>query len=191
MVHEQCDEEELNSLIVRNIREVYRLSYIYFKDDIDAEDIVKQVFWQYANRRPTFQEMEEEKFWFTKINIKLCKELSNVMWLLKRLTGDYINIEKKQIPESLDNFLEWSRSHRIVFYLHIFHKLSSKQISELLKKKEKTISLWLKQIEEEYNFDGMKLTDYFENLAIPSTLEEEIKNMLYQRMIINIECGCY
>ena len=155
------EETEYNRILQDNSDMVYRLAFGYMKNREDAEDIYQNVFLKLLRHKRPFSDSEYEKRWLIRITINECHSLyrslrrrywqsSEELWPL---------LEKQQSGETVEDVAMSLHSEEVitdllrdipdkysaVLYLFYFEEYSTKEIADILKRKESTIRTQLQR----------------------------------------------
>lgn len=148
--------KEYNACIEKYLKMIYRISFHYFGNREDAEDISQDVFLKLFNQKKNFENEEELKAWLIRVTINTChscfrnpfrrkradideKELNNIV--------DIGSSEQEIIDRNLvlDAVMSLPEHYRIIVYLFYYEDYSIAQISNILKIKETTIQTRLQR----------------------------------------------
>ncbi|MDE5862762.1 MAG: RNA polymerase sigma factor [Lachnospiraceae bacterium] len=155
------EETEYNRILQDNSDMVYRLAFGYMKNREDAEDIYQNVFLKLLRHKRPFSNPEYEKRWLIRVTINECHSLyrslrrrywqsSEELWPL---------LEKQQSDETVEDVAMSLHSEEViadllrdipdkysaVLYLFYFEEYSTKEIADILKRKESTIRTQLQR----------------------------------------------
>ena len=64
-------QRQIEALIEKYEKTVYKLAYSYLRNKQDADDIYQEVFLRYFRKKPEFADGEHEKAWFFKAFIRM------------------------------------------------------------------------------------------------------------------------
>ncbi len=129
---------------------VYRIALTYTKNEMDAEDIMQDVFVKRLYYRKQFKSEEHEKNWMIRVTINKSKDHLKSFWKKNRCNIDdlqqqaiwNIDYEKKQLLEELFRLAD---KYRITLYLHYFEGYNCKEIAQLLHCGESAVKMRLKK----------------------------------------------
>ena len=156
------DETEYSRILEHYSDMVYRLAFSYLKNREDAEDIYQNVFLKLLKNKKTFLDQEYEKRWLIRVTINECHSLYRSPWRKRRQICENLHLllEKQQTtlpPEDAETlFLQDEENvtallknipekYSTVLYLFYFEEYSTKEIADLLKRKESTIRTQLQR----------------------------------------------
>lgn len=140
---------------IRRILEVYgdalyRLAYSYLFNDADSKDVVQETILQLLRYDPTFADLEKEKGWL----MKTCANASrNRLRFNRNHQTDELD-ERLRQEEKEDLSFVWeavkqlNETEREVIHLFYQEGYQTKEIAEILNRKESTIRSDLKRARE-------------------------------------------
>ena len=138
---------------------VYRISFHYFGNREDAEDVSQDVFLKLYSHNTKFESEEELKAWLIRVTTNTChsyfrnpfrkrkteideKEIENIVG---SSSSEQEIINRKVV---MDAVMSLSERYRIVVYLYYYEEYSICQISNTLNIKETTIQTRLSRARE-------------------------------------------
>lgn len=159
---EQYEAQNMKEIMHTYGDYMLRLSYLYVKDWVTAEDIVQDVFIKFFETQHQFEERATLKTYLAKITINRCHDYLRSWKSRKQLISNYllkqIHAEKPSIDsemlqrlEKLDiakNVLQLSVKYREVIILFYYEELTTAAIGELLNLSENTIKTRLRRARE-------------------------------------------
>lgn len=131
--------------------DILRLAYSYLKSREDAEDIVQEALIRFMQSAKIFQEEEHIKAWLLRVASNLCKDkLRSSSYQREVALAEGYDIadnkeEKADESDILQYVLTLPDKYRSVIHLYYFEEYSTKEIAEILEKKETTIRSLLKR----------------------------------------------
>lgn len=150
---------EYNSCVDKYLKMVYRISFHYFGNREDAEDVSQDVFLKLYSHNTKFESEEELKAWLIRVTTNTChsyfrnpfrkrkteideKEIENIVG---SSSSEQETINRKVV---MDAVMSLSERYRIVVYLYYYEEYSICQISNTLNIKETTIQTRLSRARE-------------------------------------------
>ena len=127
-------------VIKRQENKLYRTALVIMKNKSDAEDILQEVFIKLVEKSPQFESPEHETAWLMRVAINLCK--SRLRFRLRRTTTPLLDTypahdeEQQDITETV---LSLPANYRIVINLFYYHGYATKEIAEIIQRKESTV----------------------------------------------------
>ena len=153
------NDAEYNSCVDKYLKMVYRISFHYFGNREDAEDVSQDVFLKLYSHNTKFESEEELKAWLIRVTTNTChsyfrnpfrkrkteideKEIENIVG---SSSSEQEIINRKVV---MDAVMSLSERYRIVVYLYYYEEYSICQISNTLNIKETTIQTRLSRARE-------------------------------------------
>lgn len=139
-------KQEIEALIAKHEKSVYRLAYSYMRNKQDADDIYQEVFLRYFRRKPEFASEEHEKAWFIRTTINCCKNMCVSSWFQKTvpLEENVLGSEAVYVPreqsELFTAVMELPLKYRTVIHLFYYEGYSIREIAELTGEKVTAIT---------------------------------------------------
>ena len=157
-------KQQIEALILKYEKTVYKLAYSYMRNKQDTDDIYQEVFLRFFRKRPEFESEEHEKAWFIRVTINACKDLLRNFFRSHTVTIDEILEQPAQLSpdhrEVLEAVLSLPQKYRDVVYLHYFEDYTAPQISRILGKNVNTIYTLLtrskRMLREKLGGDGFE-----------------------------------
>lgn len=141
---------------IERVVEIYsdmllRIAMHHVNSYAQAEDIVQDVFLKYVTKSPTFVDENHEKAWLLRVTINECKDIQQHWWNKKRSeylidnmsNNGRIDDESKYSFVLLEEIKKLPFHYRNAIYLFYYEELSTKQIAQICKVREGTVSSWL------------------------------------------------
>lgn len=131
--------------------DILRLAYSYMKNRYDAEDIVQDVLIRYMQSAKVFQGEEHMKAWLLRVASNLCKDrLKSASYQREVAIPEGYDIEAptddiQEESQVMKSVMALPEKYRSVIHLYYFEEYSTKEIAEILEKKETTIRSLLKR----------------------------------------------
>lgn len=132
--------------------DILRLAYSYLKRREDAEDIVQETLIRLMQSGAVFEDEKKEKSWLLQVAANLCKDelKSSRRKNTVAIPEGYDIADEEQSAGSEDSavlraVLELPYKYRSVIHLYYFEEYSTREIAEILEKKEATIRSLLKR----------------------------------------------
>ncbi len=118
---------------------VYRLALSYTKSKADAEDVCQTVFLKLMEQRVP---PANTKAWLMQVTANTCRNLLRSSWWRKTEMLD--ESIPAALPESLSDIyltvMSMKPRYRVVIYLHYYEEYSTKEIADLLKISQTTVT---------------------------------------------------
>ncbi|MDO4633988.1 MAG: sigma-70 family RNA polymerase sigma factor [Eubacteriales bacterium] len=142
---------------------ILRLAYSYLHNMSDAEEILQETLIKFLQTAPSFAEDEHEKAWLLKVAGNLSKNRIkyNSVRNVDELNEELVAEEREDLSFLWEAVKELPDKFREVIHLFYYEGLSTKQISDVLDRKESTVRSDLKRgreqlkkvLREEYDFE--------------------------------------
>ena len=150
---------EYNSCVDKYLKMVYRISFHYFGNREDAEDVSQDVFLKLYSHNTKFESEEELKAWLIRVTTNTCHSYFRNPFRKRKTEIDEKAIENIVGSSSseqeiinrkvvMDAVMSLSEHYRIVVYLYYYEEYSICQISNTLNIKETTIQTRLSRARE-------------------------------------------
>lgn len=150
---------EYNSCVDKYLKMVYRISFHYFGNREDAEDVSQDVFLKLYSHNTKFESEEELKAWLIRVTTNTCHSYFRNPFRKRKTEIDEKEIENIAGSSSseqeiinrkvvMDAVMSLSERYRIVVYLYYYEEYSICQISNTLNIKETTIQTRLSRARE-------------------------------------------
>ena len=126
---------------------IYHIALLHTKNNMDAQDIVQEVFLKYAERQDAFESDEHRKAWLIRVTVNMCKNLLKSSWFKKTtdLNEDILpttSIESEQ-NTVVDAVMKLPEKYRDVIHLFYFEGYSIKEISDITGQKVNAVKTQL------------------------------------------------
>lgn len=145
-----CTKEELEETMDRYGQMVYRLAFARLRNGPDAEDISQEVFLRYFRKRPAFQSEEHRKAWLLKVTVNRVRSFAASPWQRRRvsLEGEvpvFPGPEERELDQAMGLLPPGDRQLLHLFY---YEGLTTREIAEILDRKESTVRTQLSRARE-------------------------------------------
>ena len=123
---------------------VYRMALHYFGNPYDAEDVMQEVFLRLYRQEKPFDGEEHLRRWLMRVTVNLCKDSLKSPWRKRRVDLNVLAVEPVfDRPEQRDLYREvmaLPEKYRTVLDLYYYEELSTREIAELLKLRQTTVT---------------------------------------------------
>ncbi len=136
------DRNEIERLYNQYFQAIYRVCFLYMKNEADACDIVQDTFLRLMNCRPVFTDDTKAKAWLIVTASNCCKTQLAKWWRTKRETYDEERMEKlagAENSEVLRLVLSLEPKYSIPVYLYYYEGYRTAEIARMLKTKASTV----------------------------------------------------
>lgn len=138
--------KELTQIYDRHVNTLYRICFMYMKNQVDTEDMVQNTFLRLMRDKTVFQSKEHEKAWLIRTATNLCKDHFKHWWS-KTVGIDhvaYIGVDQNfTIDGNLEKVLALPPKYKTPIYLYYYEGYSTVEIAQILKKNQSTVRSWL------------------------------------------------
>lgn len=136
----QCTPAELEQVMELYGTTVYRLAYAQVHSASDADDIYQEVFLRYFRKRPVFESEEHRKAWLLRVTVNTSKSCMTSAWMRHTVPLDrellFPEPEIRELDEALGQL---QPKDRMLLHLFYYEDLSTREIAQLLHRKESTV----------------------------------------------------
>lgn len=136
--------QEIEHVVETYSDTLLRLAMHHVSDISQAQDIVQDVFIKYIKADKDFKNEEHEKSWLLRVTINTCNDYHKHWWQKKRSPFPInASINKPNKTPILEEIKKLSKNQRNAIYLFYYEEMSTKEIADLFKVKEGTVSSWI------------------------------------------------
>ena len=126
---------------------IYRIALVHTQNEMDAQDIVQEVFLKFARNASQFQSDEHIKAWLIRVAINMCTDLKRSAWNRKtpELNDEYLQAEEFTTGESelYQAVMSLPVKYKDVIHLFYYEGYSIKEISRITEQKENAVKTQL------------------------------------------------
>ncbi len=126
---------------------IFAIGFSYFKNSIDADDIVQETFYKLYRSGRDFESEEHLRNWLLRVAVNECKRVTLSSWFKKKVPlEDYAKTLVWQDPEESEVFLavmSLPRKYRTVIHLYYYENYSAKEIAAMLGESPSAVSTQL------------------------------------------------
>lgn len=126
---------------------IFAIGFSYFKNSIDADDIVQETFYKLYRSGRDFESEEHLRNWLLRVAVNECKRVTLSSWFKKKEPlEDYAKTLVWQDPEESEVFLavmSLPRKYRTVIHLYYYENYSAKEIAAMLGESPSAVSTQL------------------------------------------------
>ena len=140
------DERQARRLVDRYADTILRISFNWFQQRADTEDICQTVFLKYLTAAPHFQDEEHEKAWIIRTAINACKDYRKSAFFRRTVALEEaaeLSAPETEWPELLDDVKRLPKLSRLSIYLYYYEGYSVREIARALGQPEGTVKSWL------------------------------------------------
>ncbi|MDD2371249.1 MAG: sigma-70 family RNA polymerase sigma factor [Firmicutes bacterium] len=135
------ENEDISIVINKYGDMVKRISFLYFSNKADVEDIFQEVFLKYFLNKKEFQDENHKKAWICRVTFNICKDLKKSFWRKKVISVEniYIPFESEEQSELVTAVLKLPSAYKNIIYMHYYEGFTIPEIAEASKKNINTI----------------------------------------------------
>ena len=126
---------------------IYRIALVHTQNEMDAQDIVQEVFLKFARNASQFQSDEHIKAWLIRVAINMCTDLKRSAWNRKttELNDECLLAEEFTTGESelYQAVMSLPVKYKDVIHLFYYEGYSIKEISRITEQKENAVKTQL------------------------------------------------
>ncbi|ACJ32679.1 sigma-70 family RNA polymerase sigma factor [Anoxybacillus flavithermus] len=145
-----CTKEQIQRAMDQYGNMVLRLAYVYMRNEHDAEDVFQDVFIKLYEHMGRIQSEEHMKAWLIRVTINVCKnKLKSFVYrkMDEYEEGAHISIAHDYF-EVTSAVASLPTKYREVVHLFYYEGYQTKEIAELLGKRESTVRSLLSRARE-------------------------------------------
>ena len=143
---------------------IYRIALLHTQNEMDAQDIVQEVFMKYAVNKKPFNSDEHKKAWLIRVTINMCIDLKRSSWSgktteLTEQNEPSVNFESSE-SDVYHAVMKLPEKYRTVVHLFYYEDYSVRMIGKLTKQSESAVKTQLSRarvllkdiLKEEYEY---------------------------------------
>lgn len=140
-------EQRIHEIYRRNNDMVYRICFLYLKNEQDAYDAAHETFIRLIQKNPDFKDREHEKAWLIRVAVNCCKDMLKSWW--KRNWNGYEILEEQKMIQTfteetaespvLEAVLTLPVQYRALVYLHYYEGYTVTEIGKILNQNSSTL----------------------------------------------------
>lgn len=159
-------KKDMDEIIDKYTKMIYRIAYIYLKNVGDAEDIVQEVLIKYFMNDKEFNDEEHEKNWIIRVTVNLCKNIKLSGWRkhVVPLENKYLELQTEEQYRIFEHLDHLKKKYRIVVQLFYYEDLSIERISKILGITESNVKTRLNRARKDLKEDIEKGDNLYEKI---------------------------
>ena len=115
---------------------IFAIGFNYFKNSIEADDVVQETFFKLARSGKDFENEEHLRNWLIRVAVNECKRVSLSSWVRKKVsleeyTGQ-IDFETKEESLVFTAVMSLPKKYRQVIHLYYYEDCSTAEIADIL-----------------------------------------------------------
>ncbi|KFZ41689.1 RNA polymerase subunit sigma-24 [Anoxybacillus flavithermus] len=145
-----CTKEQIQRAMDEYGNMVLRLAYTYMRNQHDAEDVFQDVFIKLYEHMDRIQSEEHMKAWLIRVTVNVCKnKLKSFAYRKMDTYEEWLHsspIDSR--GDVIEAVISLPTKYREVVHLFYYEGYQTKEIAELLKKRESTVRSLLARARE-------------------------------------------
>lgn len=140
-------DEDISNTIEKYGDMVRRISFLYFSNKADVEDVFQEVFLQYFLNIDKIHSEEHKKSWLCRVTFNKCKDLYKSFWRKKVVSLDDIEIpfESEEQSELILAVMKLPAEYKNIIYMHYYEGFTIPEIAEVTMKNVNTVYSMLRR----------------------------------------------
>lgn len=136
-------EKEFTQIYEQYVDMVYRICFLYFRNQTDTEDAVQNVFFKLLMSTSKFTDENHRKAWLIVTASNECKNHVKHWWKKKVLFRDFDVVSMQTKDETLEFLLSLPDKYKTVLYCYYYEGYHTNEIAHILHMKESTVRSYL------------------------------------------------
>lgn len=135
-------EEETKLFYDRYHDMVFRIAFLFFKNEADACDIVQEVFFRLIKEKKTFKDEQHVKAWLIKVTTNQSKSILRSFWRKKRTDERQLNnytVNQETFSTLMYALMKLPDDARILLYMHYYEGYQLDEIAKIMQKNASTV----------------------------------------------------
>ena len=134
-------EDDISNTIEKYGDMVRRISFLYFSNRADVEDVFQEVFLQYFLNIDKIKNEEHKKAWLCRVTFNKCNDLSKSFWRKNVISIDKIEIpfDNAEQSELINAVLKLPADYKNVIYMHYYEGFTIPEIANITKNNINTV----------------------------------------------------
>ena len=115
---------------------IFAIGFNYFKNSIEADDVVQETFFKLARSGKDFESEEHLRNWLIRVAVNECKRVSLSSWVKKKVSleeySGQIDFETKEESLVFTAVMSLPKKYRQVIHLYYYEDCSTAEIADIL-----------------------------------------------------------
>ena len=115
---------------------IFAIGFNYFKNSIEADDVVQETFFKLARSGKDFESEEHLRNWLIRVAVNECKRVSLSSWVKKKVSleeySEQIDFETKEESRVFTAVMSLPKKYRQVIHLYYYEDCSTAEIADIL-----------------------------------------------------------
>ncbi len=139
---------EITEIYERQFDTVYRVCFMYMKNEADADDAAQETFFRLIHKGPAFESCAHEKAWLIRTAANICKDMLRKASRRHEPLYDHAEIAAPSDPhyrDLYDSILALPAKYKEVIYLYYYEGFNTAEIADILKRPGSTVRNYLSE----------------------------------------------
>lgn len=140
-------QTEFENIIRKYGDNIYRIALVHTQNEMDAQDIVQEVFMKYAKNYKSIQSDEHLKAWLIRVTINLCTDLKRSAWSKNKAEFTEENLPAKEFETNESDVysavMKLPEKYKSAIHLFYYEGYSIKEIGQLTDQSESAVKTQL------------------------------------------------
>ena len=115
---------------------IFAIGFNYFKNSIEADDVVQETFFKLARSEKDFESEEHLRNWLIRVAVNECKRVSLSSWVKKKVSleeySGQIDFETQEESRVFTAVMTLPKKYRQVIHLYYYEDCSTAEIADML-----------------------------------------------------------
>ena len=115
---------------------IFAIGFNYFKNSIEADDVVQETFFKLARSEKDFESEEHLRNWLIRVAVNECKRVSLSSWVKKKVSleeySGQIDFETKEESRVFSAVMSLQKKYRQVIHLYYYEDCCTAEIADIL-----------------------------------------------------------
>ena len=115
---------------------IFAIGFNYFKNSIEADDVVQETFLKLARSGKDFENEEHLRNWLIRVAVNECKRVSLSSWVKKKVSleeySGQIDFETQEESQVFTAVMSLPKKYRQVIHLYYYEDYCTAEIADIL-----------------------------------------------------------
>lgn len=115
---------------------IFAIGFNYFKNSIEADDVVQETFLKLARSGKDFENEEHLRNWLIRVAVNECKRVSLSSWIKKKVSleeySGQIDFETQEESQVFTAVMSLPKKYRQVIHLYYYEDYCTAEIADIL-----------------------------------------------------------
>ena len=130
------DMDGLEPVYERYKDNIFAIGFNYFKNSIEADDVVQETFLKLARSGKDFENEEHLRNWLIRVAVNECKRVSLSSWIKKKVSleeySGQIDFETQEESQVFTAVMSLPKKYRQVIHLYYYEDYCTAEIADIL-----------------------------------------------------------